>query len=293
MLQIDGGEPSALAEPPITDSYELIPGRQDTGLILLCDHATNAIPESYGRLGLPDGELKRHIAYDIGAASVTRQLAGTLEAPAILTRFSRLLIDPNRGLDDPTLVMRISDGAVIPGNRHLDAEERERRVRLYYEPYHTRIDKLIESCVGAGVPPVLLSIHSFTDTWKGIARPWHAAVLWDRDYRFSVPLLDALRVDNGVVVGENEPYDGKLAGDSMWRHGTRRGLAHAILEIRQDLIGAPEGQRAWAERIAAAVRTIFAKPELREELHAVHYFGSHTDTDEAPPYTSPAERIAR
>ena len=293
MLQIDGREPSALAETPVTDSYELIPGRTDAGLVLLCDHATNAIPEGYGTLGLPEGELKRHIAYDIGAASVTRQLAGMLEVPAILTRFSRLLIDPNRGLDDPTLVMRISDGAVIPGNRHLDAEERARRVRLYYEPYHARIDKLIESCVGAGVPPVLLSIHSFTDCWKGIARPWHAAVLWDRDYRFSVPLLEALRTDHGILVGENEPYDGKLAGDSMWRHGTRRGLAHAILEIRQDLIGGPEGQKAWAERVAAAVRDIFAKPELREALHTVHYFGSHTDTDEAPPYTSPAERIAR
>jgi len=293
MLQIDGREPSALAETPVTDSYELIPGRTDAGLVLLCDHATNAIPEAYGGLGLPDGELKRHIAYDIGAASVTRQLAAMLEAPAILTRFSRLLIDPNRGLDDPTLVMRISDGAVVPGNRHLDAEERERRVRLYYEPYHARIDKLIESCVGAGVPPVLLSIHSFTDCWKGSVRPWHAAVLWDRDYRFSVPLLEALREDHSILVGENEPYDGKLAGDSMWRHGTRRGLAHAILEIRQDLIGGAEGQKAWAERVATAVRTIFAKPELREALHAVHYFGSHTDTDEAPPYTSPAERIAR
>src|SRR5688572_28315095 len=133
MLHTDGGEPSALAEPPITDSYELIPGRYDAGLILLCDHATNAIPESYGSLGLSDGELERHIAYDIGAGSVTRHLAGKLGSPAILTRFSRLLIDPNRGLDDPTLVMRISDGAVIPGNRHLDADERERRVRRYYE----------------------------------------------------------------------------------------------------------------------------------------------------------------
>ena len=159
-----------------------------------------------------------------------------LGAPAICTRFSRLLIDPNRGLDDPTLIMRISDGAVVPGNRHLDAAERERRVRQYYEPYHLRIDSLIEQCVAAGVPPVLLSVHSFTDNWKGVPRPWHAAILWDRDYRFSVPLLEALRAEDGIVVGENEPYDGKLAGDCMWQHGTRRGLAHTILEVRQDLI---------------------------------------------------------
>ncbi len=126
-------------------------------------------------------------------------LAQRLDAPAICTRFSRLLIDPNRGLDDPTLIMRISDGAVVPGNRRLDAAERDRRVRLYYEPYHQRIDGLIEQCVAAGVPPVLLSVHSFTESWKGEPRPWHAAILWDRDYRFSVPLLEALRAEAGVA----------------------------------------------------------------------------------------------
>ncbi|MDH4982341.1 N-formylglutamate amidohydrolase [Hyphomicrobium sp. D-2] len=293
MLHLDGCGPSALAVSPDPESYELIPGRDDAGLIVLCDHATNIIPEGYGSLGLPAAELQRHIAYDIGAAAVTKHLASRLSVPAILTRFSRLLIDPNRGLDDPTLVMRISDGAVIAGNRHLDEAEREKRVGQYYEPYHRRIDQLIESCVAAGVPPVLLSVHSFTDNWKGVARPWHAAILWDRDYRFAVPLLNALRTDSGIVVGENEPYDGKLAGDSMWRHGTRRGLAHAIIEIRQDLITHPEGQQAWAERIAQAIESIFAEAERTEELHQVRYFGSHTDTDEAPPYTSPAERNAR
>ncbi len=213
-----------------------------------------------------------------------------LDVPAIFTRFSRLLIDPNRGLDDPTLIMRISDGAVVPGNRHLDAAERERRVRRYYEPYHLRIDSLIDSCVAAGVPPVLMSIHSFTDNWKGVPRPWHAAILWDRDYRFSVPLLEALRADNGIIVGENEPYDGKLAGDCMWQHGTRRGLAHTIIEVRQDLIRTPEGQLEWAERLAAAVQTVFARSDLWEAMHQVQYFGSHTDTEAAPPFTSPAER---
>ncbi len=186
--------------------------------------------------------------------------------------------------------MRISDGAVVPGNRHLDSAERERRVRQYYEPYHLRIDGLIESCVAAGVPPVLLSIHSFTDRWKDVPRPWHAAILWDRDYRFSVPLLEALRADNGIIVGENEPYDGKLAGDCMWQHGTRRGLAHTIIEVRQDLIRTPQGQRAWAERLAAAVQTVFARSDLWEAMHTVQYFGSHTDTEGAPPYVSPAER---
>ena len=222
----------------------MIPGRRDAGLLLLCDHARNAIPGDYGTLGLPADQLERHIAYDIGAEASRGILAQKLGAPAICTRFSRLLIDPNRGLDDPTLIMRISDGAVVPGNRHVDAAERDRRVRHYYEPYHLRIDSLIEQCVAAGVPPVLLSVHSFTDSWKGTPRPWHAAILWDRDYRFSVPLLEALRAEAGIAVGENEPYDGKLAGDCMWQHGTRRGLAHTIVEVRQDLIRSAEGQRA-------------------------------------------------
>lgn len=289
MPDSNGREPCSLVAPLLTDSYEVIPGRPDGGLLLLCDHAVNALPGEYGTLGLPADQLERHIAYDIGAAAVTKHLARMLGVPAICTRFSRLLIDVNRGLDDPTLIMRISDGAVVPGNRHLDTAERDRRVRHYYEPYHLRIGSLIEQCVAAGVPPVLLSIHSFTDNWKGVPRPWHAAILWDRDYRFSVPLLDALRAESGVVVGENEPYDGKLAGDCMWQHGTRRGLAHTIVEVRQDLIRTPEGQLAWAERLAAAVQSVFARSDLWEAMHTVQYFGSHTDTEGTPPYTSTAE----
>ncbi len=216
-------------------------------------------------------------------------LAKALGAPAISARFSRLLIDVNRGLDDPTLIMRLSDGAVVPGNRHIDAEERARRVATYYEPYHLAIDDLIEQCMAAGVPPVLLSIHSFTELWKGETRPWDAAILWDRDYRFSVPLLEALRVESGLMVGENEPYDGKLAGDCMWQHGTRRGLAHTILEVRQDHIRDEAGQAQWAARIAHAVAGILGRVDLHDSLHAVQYFGSHTDNPGAPPFSSPAE----
>ena len=283
-------ETSPLVAPEITDSYEIIPGRSDAGLILICDHAVNALPGAYGTLGLERRELERHIAYDIGALGVTKGIAQALGVPAISTRFSRLLIDPNRGLDDPTLIMRISDGAVVPGNRHLDEAERERRVRAYYEPYHLAIDTMIETCTAAGVPPVLLSIHSFTDNWKGVPRPWDAAILWDRDHRFAVPMLEALRAERGVIVGENEPYDGKLAGDCMWQHGTRRGLAHTIIEVRQDLVRTPEGQKAWAQRIANAVRAILGRADLRDGLHSVHYFGSHTDVEAAPPFTAVAAK---
>lgn len=283
-----GCAPASLVAPTLTDSYEILPGRSDAGLLLLCDHAVNALPEPYGTLGLSSPQLERHIGYDIGAYGVTRRLAHALGVPAISTRFSRLLIDVNRGLDDPTLIVRLSDGAVVPGNRQIDAAERERRIRNYYEPYHLAIDDLIEQGIAAGVPPVLLSIHSFTEFWKGAKRPWHAAILWDRDYRFSVPLLEALRADPSIVVGENEPYDGKLAGDCMWQHGTRRGLAHTIVEVRQDLIRDEAGQAQWAARIAKAVGDVFGRPDLRDALHAVQYFGSHTDNEGAPPFSSPA-----
>jgi predicted N-formylglutamate amidohydrolase len=284
------------ASPPVapksTDSYEILAGRSDLGLLLICDHAVNALPPGYSTLGLPASELERHIAYDIGAYAVTRRLAQSLDAPAISTRFSRLLIDVNRGLDDPTLIMRLSDGTVVPANRRIDEAEHDLRVSKYYEPYHQAIDSLVEQCTAAGVPPVLLSIHSFTERWKDEPRPWHAAILWDRDHRFALPLLEALRADAGMVVGENEPYDGKLAGDCMWQHGTRRGLAHVILEVRQDLIRSEAGQAAWAQRISNAVTAVFARPELRDQLHSVQYFGSHTDDASAPPFTGPATRSA-
>jgi predicted N-formylglutamate amidohydrolase len=283
-------KPVPLIAPHLTDSYEIIPGRSAAGLILLCDHAVNAIPAAYGTLGLAPKDLERHIAYDIGALAVTRGIAQELGAPAITTKFSRLLIDVNRGLDDPTLIMRISDGAIVPGNRHLDEPERAKRVRIYYEPYHLAIDTMIEACTAAGVPPVLLSIHSFTDNWRGVPRPWDAAILWDRDHRFAVPMLEALRAQGNVLVGENEPYDGKLAGDCMWQHGTRRGLAHTIVEVRQDLIRSADGQTAWAHRIAKAAKTVLGRTDLQDGLHRVQYFGSHTDA--APPFTALAAKSA-
>lgn len=148
------------------DSYCVLAGRADAGLIILCDHADNALPPRYGTLGLPREQLGRHIGYDIGAAPITRALATALGVPAVLTRYSRLLIDPNRGADDPTLIMRLSDGAVVPGNRRLDAGERAKRIDLYYRPYHQAIARVIDRCLAAGVTPALLSIHSFTESWK-------------------------------------------------------------------------------------------------------------------------------
>lgn len=157
----------------VEGSYSVIAGRSDRGVIILCDHAGNALPAEYGTLGLPLPQLERHIAYDIGAAPIVQALAAALDAPAVMTHYSRLLIDPNRGRDDPTLIMRLSDGAVIPGNRKLNDAEREKRQRLYYEPYHRAIADVIDRCLASGVTPMLLSLHSFTESWKDVTRPWH------------------------------------------------------------------------------------------------------------------------
>jgi predicted N-formylglutamate amidohydrolase len=256
-----------LIEGALEDSYIVLAGRADAGLVLICDHADNAFPPGYGTLGLPPAQLQRHIAYDIGAAAVTRAIAQATGAPAIMTRYSRLLIDPNRGVDDPTLIMRLSDGAIVPGNRQLDKAEREKRIRLYYEPYHRAIDAVVDRCLAGGVPPALLSIHSFTESWKGVPRPWHAGVLWDKDPRLAKPLIEQLQAESTLIVGDNEPYSGSLEGDCMWQHGTMRGLAHAIVEIRQDLIRDAAGQTSWAQRLIGIIEKLRGRPDLH--LNAV------------------------
>lgn len=256
---------AATAHPAIVphqeETFEIVGGRADAGLVLVCDHGGNAFPPGYGTLGLPGAELERHIAYDIGAAAVTRALAAALGCPALVSRYSRLLIDLNRGADDPTLIMRLSDGAIVPGNRHLDVAEREHRLERYYKPYHAAIDAVLDACL-AHRPPAILSIHSFTPVWRGCPRPWHAAVLWDIDGRMARPLLEALRAEPRLTIGDNEPYSGALVGDTMWQHGTERGLAHALVEIRQDLIADAAGEAEWALRLARIMRELARHPDL-------------------------------
>lgn len=259
-----------------TTPYEYLEGR-DSGLILVCDHASNALPEAVDHLGLPGTQLERHIAYDIGAAAVTRQLSRELGVPAILSRYSRLFIDLNRSADDPTLVMRLSDGAIVPGNASLSKAGIEKRIADYYVPYHAAIDRLIDRAAESGRPPILFSIHSFTDRWKGRPRPWHATVLWDRDPRLPCALIAELRQEADLIIGENVPYTGELKGDCMYRHGTRRGLAHALIEIRQDIVRSEAGQQEWAARLARILRKIMSEPKNRDLFHRVRYYGSKAD----------------
>jgi predicted N-formylglutamate amidohydrolase len=229
---------------------EIIGGDPASGVLLLCDHATNAIPAELGGLGLAAQQLERHIAYDIGAAEMTRAMAAALGAPAVLSNFSRLLIDPNRGRDDPTLVMRISDGALVPGNAGIDEAGIAERIARYYAPYDAAIETAVEAAIAAGHPPAIVSLHSFTPFWKGVPRPWHAGVLWDREGRLAQALIAALQNEGDLIVGDNEPYRGGLPGDTIDRHATRRGLLDALIEIRQDLIGEPHAARAWGRRLA-------------------------------------------
>jgi predicted N-formylglutamate amidohydrolase len=242
---------------------ESIPGHLESGALILCDHASNEVPPEYGQLGLSQAEFTRHIAYDIGAAAVTRGMARRLGAPAILTRFTRLVIDPNRGRDDPTLVMRLSDGAVVPGNAKIDELEVENRLRRFYDPYDAAITAHVERALEAGHPPVIVAVHSFTSVWRGWPRPWHAGILWDADDRFAKPLIAGLREDGDLVIGDNEPYDGALAGDTVDRHATIRGLANALIEIRQDLISAETGAEEWADRFARLLGPLLEEPALR------------------------------
>lgn len=243
----DGGP----AVDGFTSSHEVIPGDLSRGVIVIADHASNALPARYGMLGLPPSEFERHIAYDIGVAAVARGLCARLAVPAVLGGFSRLLIDPNRGLDDPTLIMQLSDGAIVPGNVNIPPAERDRRIALYHRPYHQAIGRLIEAALNSGRAPAILSIHSFTPTWKGVPRPWHAGILWKRDRRFAAPLIEALRRERHLVIGDNEPYSGGLDGDTLEVHATRRVLADGLIEIRQDLIAHEAGVREWVDRLAA------------------------------------------
>jgi len=245
---------------------EQIPGALDGGVLVICDHAANALPPRYGDLGLPREALERHIAYDIGAAWLARRLADRLDAPAVLSTYSRLLIDANRGGGDPTLVMRISDGDFVPGNARIDAEEIARRRSRYWAPYRAAIAATVEAMLASGEPPAILSIHSFTPHWRGQARPWKIGVLWDSDPRLPAPLIRALAAERDLgphAVGDNEPYDGGLPGDTINAIATARGLANALIELRQDLIGERAAAEAWADRLARIVAPLVAPAATR------------------------------
>src|SRR5882672_10066221 len=187
----------------VLEHYEIRNDGAARNLLFLCDHAANAVPPELGTLGLPLADFQTHIAYDIGAAPLARALADRFGAPAILARWSRLLVDLNRGADDPTVVMKLSDGRVVPGNRTLDRAGVLMRDAHYHAPNHDRIAAEIAVAREASIVPVLVSMHSFTPVWRGKARPWHIGILWDRDGRLAKPLMARLAREGDIVVGDN------------------------------------------------------------------------------------------
>jgi len=229
------------------------------------DHAGRAIPRQLGNLGLPASELDRHIAWDIGIAGVTEQLAQALDATAVLQAYSRLVIDCNRHPGWASSIPSISELTAIPGNETIRPAEREARRRAIFLPYHQQIAELLERRNMAGQRTVLVAMHSFTPVFKGEPRQVEIGILYNRDTRLAHVLLDLLRRDGGLVVGDNQPYAvGDLSDYTVPVHAEPAGLAHVEIEIRQDLIADPAGQTAWAARLARLLPATDAR--LREIL---------------------------
>lgn len=234
---------------------------RSTRWLITCDHATNFVPPfvNGGDLGLPAEDMNRHIAFDPGAYAVSRLLGELLDAPVIASNFSRLVIDPNRGEDDPTLLMKLYDGTLIPANRHADTSEIEQRLAACYRPYHAQIAEL----AARRDDTIIISVHSFTRQLRGRApRPWHIGVLHPDEEPFSPHLISALETDPALCVGANEPYTGYLPGDAIDTHGTKPGRPNTLIELRNDLVANADGQRAWAERLAEALPRALAASGL-------------------------------
>jgi len=244
------------------DAVEIIGEGRGSRWLVTCDHASNRVPPDVagGDLGVPPADMARHIAWDVGAAGVTRHLAALLEAPAVLSTVSRLVIDPNRGEHDPTLVMKLYDGTIVPGNRHADAAEVERRLTLYHRPYHAALARL----AARRPDTAICAIHSFTPCLRGRApRPWHVGVLYSHlDDRLARPLIARLRAEPDLCVGDNEPYSGHLPGDAIDLHALRPGRPNVLIEVRNDLIADAPGQTAWAARLAPILSEVLTESGL-------------------------------
>ena len=223
--------------------------------MILCDHASNNIPPNFQNLGLDNKLLDSHIAYDIGAKEVSIHLSRILNCPLVMSDFSRLLIDPNRGVDDPTLVMKISDDKIIEGNKNIhnfrESVEKNKRIEDFYNTYHDKVSELIKQKIRNEQFPAIISIHSFTPFWKNKKRNIDLGILWDNDERLPNIFFDYFEKNHQkLVIGNNQPYSGRLKNDSIYKHATANGLSNILIEIRQDLITNKSGQKHFAELLS-------------------------------------------
>lgn len=236
-------------------------------VVLLCEHASNFVPPDYAGLGLSPADLERHIAWDIGAAGVTRRLSQLMDAPAFLGRYSRLLIDLNRPLTSPTSIVTRSESTDIPSNASIKATERARRVALYFEPFHHAIERLMEERRRANRVTLIVAIHSFTPTFHGESRPWDAGIIYDKAAAFAEATLERLRTrDTALKVGANVPYPVEPDGYyGLLQYGDYAGNPALLVEIRQDLLLQPAHQDEWAHRLAAALAVDIALKNLKQD----------------------------
>ena len=252
-------------DPP---PFEILNPDGAASMLMVCDHASRAIPADMNSLGLDRSALDRHIAWDIGAAAVTRRLSEKLDAAAVLAGYSRLLIDVNRVPGDPQSIPGISDTTAVPGNQNLAEDDQLARVENFFWPYHHAVTNSLAHLWRRGVAPAFFSIHSFTPSMGGQDRFWDIGVLWNRDPRMAVPLMDKLKETKSLHVGDNEPYSGRDVAYTLDLHAGAAGLPNCAIEIRQDLIETAEGVDYWAGLLCHAFQDILAI----DNLHRVEHF---------------------
>ena len=238
-------------------------------VLLVADHASPFFPAGMNQLGLADWVLERHVAWDIGSDTLTRFLADRLDAPAVLAGFSRLIVDPNRKLGDPSAFSELSDGIAIPGNIGLDETQKALRVQSFFKPYHDAIANKLDAFSQRNIVPAMISIHTCTPVFDRIVRPWHIGILWDKDPRIPQLLIDHFDRMDEICIGDNEPYSGRHPNDfTIDHHAEPAGLPHLGIEVRQDLVSDSDGARKWAGILADGLDHILADDKLYRSLYS-------------------------
>ena len=247
-------------------AFEIINPHGQANIVFICEHASNHIPPKYENLGLDDDLLKLHIAWDIGISEVTKNLSLRLNAPAVLARFSRLLIDANRSISQTGLIPEQSDGYKIKANCNLSEVEREKRINQYYRPFHNKVNAVIQEKTKSEEAPLIINMHSFTPQMDGFNRPWQSGMLWNKDPRVANALKSRLK-ERGYCVGDNKPYSGRDLFHTMNTHGDSHGFPHVMIEIRQNEINTAEGIEKWSRILTKELKGIRNLPEMSKIKH--------------------------
>jgi predicted N-formylglutamate amidohydrolase len=265
--EIDGRYPLiGPGDPPPFISYN---DHGKSPVLLVADHASPYFPAALNQLGLADWVLDSHVAWDIGSDKLAQFLADQLDAQAVLAGFSRLIVDPNRKLEDPSAFVEISDGQAIPGNIDLDEEQKALRIQSFFKPYHDQITARLKRFSDSGIVPAMISVHTCTPVFDRVVRPWHIGIMWDKDPRIPLPLIQRLERMDGICIGDNEPYSGRHPHDfTIDYHAEPAGLPHVGIEVRQDLVKSKEGAREWAGILAEALGEILSDKGLYRTLES-------------------------